>query len=242
MAKNDIYIPLRVDDFTIQRVLKRVERIPAPSRNFIYVRFKFTDSWVGLKKTAVFKKQGYQTINTPVEDDLAAVPNEMMSSPGIIKVSLFADDLRVVGEADIEVVAGGFELGTPPMPPGSAYANVQTTIPENAVLFIRELNGIFQFFANGKWNNVTSGEPGEGGELSLFKIAFEQSDWEPHLIFYRFFIPAILHGKGYEPMVNNIVRDGAEYRDGVSTDWRTYSNGDIALIAGNPFKGEVTII
>jgi len=131
------------------------------NRNFIRAKFTFSENWNGLTKIAIFHRGRY-AIHVPLENDECQIPNELMETIGSINVSVYAGNLRTTNTAAIRITESGFTEPEPPepLPPEINYEFVQT--PNNSVLFIRVQNGIFEFFANGVWNEVLGGGGGNG--------------------------------------------------------------------------------
>lgn len=158
---NEIFIIVNVGTFTLERIGRA--RIPASNRNFIYVKFNFSEAWDGLSKTAIFSKDGLDTAHLPIENGVCKVPNAFMEKPGTILLSVFAGDLRTVNNTKIEVIPSGYQEGVPPLPPEPSSVYVQS--PDSSVPFIRSQEGAFQFYSGGEWNEVQGGEGGASGLL-----------------------------------------------------------------------------
>lgn len=166
MVANEVCIDFNVGIFDI--VCGGISNIPTHNRNFIFARFTFTEVWNGLEKTAIFTKEGLQTVYIPIKDGMCKIPNSFMQSPGPIIVSVFAGDLRTVGTAKIEVVPSGYTDGEPegpPDPPGSVFVRS----PDGSVTLIRAAGGQLQYFSDDAWHDGhgkdgKDGEPGPQGE------------------------------------------------------------------------------
>jgi len=152
--KNNVFLDFDVGDLMLSQI--SVRRIPSGNRHFMFARFKFSASWSGLSKIAVFLKAGVTTVHAPIVDGLVQIPNEFMAEPGGILVSVYAGDRRTVNSASIQVIKSGYVEGSPPGPPEPSSAYVQTeggTVP-----FIRFSGGQFEVFAEGKWRRVSGGD------------------------------------------------------------------------------------
>ena len=155
---NDVYIGIVVGDLSI---LETVQTIPSDNKNHIYLKFRFSRSWDGLSKTAIFAKSGIATSHVPIEDDVCLIPEGFMTVPGRLSISVFAGDRRTVNAVGIDIIKSGFEDGVPPEPPMPAGVYIQS--PDGSVPFIKVDEDKFLYFYNGKWNEGAAGKDGKDG-------------------------------------------------------------------------------
>lgn len=128
--------------------------VPTGNQNYITAQFIFTPDWDGLSKTAIFYKKDTGTYNVYIEDGVCTVPNELMETPGTLKVSVFAGNRRTVNAASIEIIQSGYREGLPPLPPESGSVHVQS--PDSSVPYIG-YDGAFWFEAEGEKRRAGSG-------------------------------------------------------------------------------------
>lgn len=152
--QNNVYIPFTVSALEI--FLQDTRPIPSGNQKYIYARFTFAPSWDGLNKTAIFARDGLDTVHEPIVDDVVQIPDDFMREHGSISVSVFAGERRTVNSAIVTVSRSGYEGGTPPHPPAPGYEYVKT--PGGSVTLIRENDAeAFQYYARGDWHTVEGG-------------------------------------------------------------------------------------
>ena len=141
LGVNDILIKFNVSRFVISRVENF--SIPSMTQNYVYVQFAFDDTWQGLEPTAILSRDTTVHQLPLDENNIAKVPNDLLTHAGTIIVSAFAGDLRTVNETHIQVMQSGFrDEAPPPQPP---YVFVKT--PDNSVPYIREIDHEFEYYS-----------------------------------------------------------------------------------------------
>jgi hypothetical protein len=159
---NNIYLDVAVNDL---RILEVMQSIPSGNRNYIYLRFRFSNTWVGLTKTAIFSKDKADTAHVIIEDDTCLIPAVFMADPGRLSVSVFAGDRRTVNAVSINITQSGYQDGEPPLPPAPPSVYVQS--PDGSVPFIKAEDGAVEFFYEGKWHTVKGGAAGNATEIEM---------------------------------------------------------------------------
>lgn len=122
-----MYISFEVKEQLIKRIDEKV--VVADSQNYLKARFTFTNDWVDVIKTAVFK-QGENVYNVLLENDECLVPYEVILSNGF-NVSVFGGNLITANVVFIPVIPSGLENGVPPSPPTEdVYNQILDTVEE----------------------------------------------------------------------------------------------------------------
>lgn len=111
-------LSFKVDD---QFIRTPCYRVVADSKNYLYARFSFSDSWQGLTKTAVFTGADGTSYHMLLEDDGCLIPAEVIK-PTRFLISVFGGDRLTTDQAVVEVEASGCVDGiTPPVPTPDIY-------------------------------------------------------------------------------------------------------------------------
>lgn len=98
------------------------KKVVANSQNYLYAKFTFSEDWLGVKKTALFKKVDIYSKATGkaykmlLENDMCRVPHEVIENPAF-QVSVFGGDRITANRAEIVVIKSGYEEGTTPEEP-----------------------------------------------------------------------------------------------------------------------------
>jgi hypothetical protein len=116
----NIYLFFTVDKQVITRVDKNI--LAAKSQNYIKARFNFSIEWESISKTAQFTK-GENTYNVAISSaGTCTVPWEALTSSGILKVSVFGDDLITTNYSSIPIKESGYvDDGEFPLDPTPSY-------------------------------------------------------------------------------------------------------------------------
>lgn len=92
------------------------ERLKSKSRNYVYAEFTFTEEWLDVDKTAVFKTNGL-VLHVDIVDNKCLVPWEMLAEKGEFAVSVFGGDLITTESVIVPVGLSGYEDGGEPQDP-----------------------------------------------------------------------------------------------------------------------------
>ena len=111
--------------FTVDKqiiIRKDDNEIVASSQNYLRARFNFSIEWQGLDITAQFTV-GDNTYNVALSDaGTCTVPWEALTSSGILKVSVFGDDLITTNYSSIPIKESGYvDDGEFPLDPTPSY-------------------------------------------------------------------------------------------------------------------------
>lgn len=148
-----VYIDFTVDDLSLR--CHDSNQIPAENQNYIYSRFYFSEIWDGATKRAIFSKGDIILEPILIEDDACQVPNQFLTEPGVIRISVIAGNRLVTNTSIIQVIPSNFKEGEPLTPP--EYGHVYVQSPEDSITHIRENeDGEFQYFTRGEWHTVKS--------------------------------------------------------------------------------------
>lgn len=116
-------LDFNVEEQTLTWVNK--EKTPvADSVRYLTARFKFSDEWTGINKTATFFTSDGKPYNQLLVDDGCEVPHEVIKAP-LFKVSVAGGDLITTNIIIVGVIKSGYVKGeTPKEPTPDVYAQI----------------------------------------------------------------------------------------------------------------------
>jgi hypothetical protein len=117
-------------EFSINKqIITRTDEntVVAGSKNYLYAHFTFCEDWLGVEKTAVFKradvfsKEEGKAYTVLLENDTCRVPHEVIKEP-MFTVSVFGGERITANKVEIPVILSGYEEGeTPEEPTPTVY-------------------------------------------------------------------------------------------------------------------------
>ena len=108
-------LDFKVEEQTLTWVNK--EKMPvADSVKYLTAKFKFSDEWTGINKTATFFTSDGKPYNQLLVDDWCEVPHEVIKAP-LFKVSVAGGDLITTNIIIVGIIKSGYVKGETPKPP-----------------------------------------------------------------------------------------------------------------------------
>lgn len=128
------------------------------SRNLYRLVFEFREK-IDAAVYVLLEKEGVASVYLPTEEDAVTVPNEFCESEGVLKVSVFADDLMTTNAVGIPVIRSAYDAAV--LPSGADGSDstkkcVFTPTDETAVTIIKKDAEGFKAYCGGEYIRVGS--------------------------------------------------------------------------------------
>ncbi len=185
------------------------------SRNLYRLAFEFEKPAEAARYVQI-EKDGERSVYLPIDGEPVALPNEFCAREGVIRVSVFADDLITTNAAALPVIRSAYSADVPAEgedETGALRKCVFTPTDETAVTVLKKDAEGFKAFCGGEYVRVGSKNDYTDADkalVSLIPSKADEADLEDCLT-----------------TVGNILRDKVDKIEGKGLSTNDYTDADV---------------